>query len=394
MNKIRIKKMNKIAKEGLNLFTDHYSVEADEQNPEGIIVRSSQVDTDAYPDLIAVARAGAGVNNITIEKATAKGVCVFNTPGANANAVAELVFVMLGIEARNIQKCFDFCRGLSGSDDEEIAREVEMQKSAFRGVELAGKTFGVIGLGKIGVRVANGGVLRQMKVISFDPAPALENIHLLSPEVIVSRSLEDVVRQANILSVHIPLTSKTKDFVNSSLIERLPVGAIIVNYARGPIVDDNAVLTALNDGKLSSYITDFPNKLLLSHPKVLSSPHLGASTEESEEQCASMAVNEIKSYFEYGNVINSVNFPLVESIPSASVHTRLIMINRDIPGMIGFASHTIGSRGINIHSYLNESNGKIGYNIIDLEQAIGEDVLISINSHPDVIRTRTIVYKN
>ncbi|MBU0730759.1 MAG: 3-phosphoglycerate dehydrogenase [Proteobacteria bacterium] len=393
MEPIRIKTINKIAQEGLVLFGDAYSVGPDQEDPQGIIVRSSQLDTDVYPNLLAVARAGAGVNNITVDKATAKGICVFNTPGANANAVAELVFIMLGIEARNIRQGVDFCRSLSDLSDEKITKEVEKKKAAFRGFELAGKTLGVLGLGKIGVRVANGGALRGMKVIGFDPSPAIENIHQLSPEVVISRSIDEVISNANILSIHVPLSDKTSRLVNGELISRLPDDATIVNYARAPIVDEDAVLAALDSGKLSGYLTDFPTSKSLNHPKVLVSPHLGASTEESEEQCACMAVSEIKSYFEYGTVIHSVNFPTVESIPSGNVHTRLIMINRDIPGMIGFASHTIGSHGININSYLNSSNGAIGYNIIDLEQAISKDQLAAIDANPDVIRTRTIVYR-
>ncbi len=390
MTPFRIKTINRVAHEGLNLFDDRYRVDPEEPDPQGIIVRSSPVDTDDYPSLIAVARAGAGVNNISVDKATSRGICVFNTPGANANAVAELVFVMLGIEARNIRQGIEFCRGLAGLPEEEISRKVESSKAAFRGYELAGKTLGVIGLGKIGVRVANGGALRHMRVIGFDPAPALENIHMLSPEVEISRSMGEVVRNANILSIHVPYNDKTKGFVDSELLEDLPAGAILINYARGRIVDESAVLAALDSGRLSGYITDFPSGAIIAHPKVLVSPHLGASTEESEDQCACMAVKELKAYFEYGSVIHSVNFPTIESIPSGNVHTRLIMINRDIPGMIGFASQTIGAHGINIHSYMNESNGAVGYNIIDLEDAVPEEVIAKIEGNPDVIRTRVI----
>ncbi len=393
MERYRIKIINNIASEGLALFNDRYAVDSDEKDPQGIVVRSSPVDTDDYPSLVAVSRAGAGVNNITVDKATEQGICVFNTPGANANAVAELVFVMLGIEARNISRGIEFCKSLADRADEEIASRIEKRKSALRGFELAGKTLGIIGLGKIGVRVANGGTQLQMQVLGYDPSPALENIHLLSPEVKLCRSIEEVLRTANILSLHLPLTKKTEHFVNDKLLRFLPDGAILVNYARGQIVEEPAVLQALESGKLSSYITDFPTKALINHPKVLASPHLGASTEESEEHCACMAVNELKRYLEYGTVTHSVNFPTVESIPSDAVHTRLIMINRDIPGMIGFASQTIGNHNINIASYLNESNGTIGYNIIDLESTIPDEVLRKIQDHQDVIRIRIIPVK-
>lgn len=392
METFRIKTIDKIAREGLDLFDARYHVRSDENDPHGIIVRSSQVDTANFKALLAVARAGAGVNNITVEAATAQGICVLNTPGANANAVAELVFIMLGMQARNIHKGLEFCYKLAGLPEATLTSRVEKEKSAFKGFELAGKTLGVIGLGKIGVRVANGGSLRQMRVIGFDPSPALENIHQLSPDVELSRSLSGLLRSADILTIHVPLNNKTRKMVNAELLRQLPVGAILVNYARPAIVDEEAVVAALASGQLSSYITDFPSPALLCHPNVLTSPHLGASTEESEEQCASMAVQELKSYLEYGHITHSVNFPTVESIPAGNVHTRLIMINRDVPGMIGFASSTIGSCGVNIASYLNESNGQIGYNIIDLESPLNDEAQALILAHPGVIRLRVICF--
>lgn len=394
MPQYRIRILNNIAKEGLDLFDSGYITGTDEQNPEGILVRSSQVNTDDYPSLLALARAGAGVNNITVDRATEKGICVFNTPGANANAVAELVFIMLGISARNIHRAIDFCGTLAGLSDEEVSRQVESKKSAFRGFELAGKTLGVLGLGKIGVRVANGGIQRQMRVTGFDPSPALENIHQLSPEVSLARSWREVVERADVLTLHMPFSEKLRNSIDENVLRRLPRGAILVNYARGPLVDEAAVLEALDNDRLACYVTDFPTAAMLRHPKIITSPHLGASTEESEEQCACMAVQELKDYLEYGTVTHSVNFPTVESIPSDNVHTRLIMINRDVPGMIGFASQKIGAHGINISSYLNESNGTIGYNIIDLESPISDDVIQEITAHKDVIRVRTIVFSD
>lgn len=392
MPQYRIKKMNSIAREGLSLLGPEYSVRDDEQDPEGILVRSAQIDTDRYPSLLAVARAGAGVNTITVDKATAKGICVFNTPGANANAVAELVFVMLGISARNIHLAINFCSDLAGMSDTKITEQIEAKKSAFRGFELAGKTLGVLGLGKIGVRVANGGIQRQMRVIGFDPSPALENIHQLSPDVILAKNWKDVVKQVGVLSLHMPFSEKLRHFIDADVLKLPPPGAILVNYARGSLVDQAAVLQALDSGRLAGYVTDFPAAALLSNPKVIVSPHLGASTEESEELCATMAAQELKDYLEYGTVTNSVNFPTVESVPSDEVHTRLIMINRDVPGMIGFASQTIGARGINISSYLNASNGSVGYNIIDLESPAPDSVIREIAAHEGVIRTRTILF--
>ena len=391
----RIKVINRIAREGLALLGPEFEVGPDVADPHGILVRSSPVDTDDYPALLAVARAGAGVNNITVEKATEHGICVFNTPGANANAVAELLFSMLGVQMRHIHEGIAFCHDeLSGLDDAAVNEAVESRKSAFRGVELAGKTLGVIGVGKIGVIVANGGVQRQMKVLAFDPNPALENIHTLSYEVKLSRHLGAVLQHADIVSIHVPLNKKTQGLVNREFIAQMKTGATLINFARGAIVEDEAVLNALEKGKLSSYITDFPSSKNVNHPRVLASPHLGASTEESEENCSCLAVSELKDYLEYGTISRSVNFPTVESIPSGSCHSRLIMINRDIPGMIGFASNIIGSNKINIASYLNESNGIIGYNIIDVESTIPQEVINKIKSHPDVIRTRIIPCQN
>ena len=390
MDPYRIRIINSIAPEGLELFGPNYQVSPDEANPQGIVVRSSQVDTDDYPELLAVARAGAGVNNITVEKATKQGICVFNTPGANANAVAELLFAMLGVVMRHIHQGVEFCKELSGLDDAAISQAVESRKAAFRGVELAGKTLGVVGVGKIGAMVANGGIQRQMKVLAFDPFPALENIHALSYDVTLARNLGSMLQQSDIVSIHVPLNKKTRGLVDSEFIAQIKPGATLINFSRGEVVDDAAVLAALDTGKLDGYITDFPNHLNLAHPRVMTSPHLGASTEESEENCACLAVSELKDYLEYGTISRSVNFPTIESIPSGSCHARLIMINRDIPGMIGFASNIIGSNGINIASYLNESNGLVGYNIIDVESPVPQDVIAQIEAHPDVIRTRVI----
>ncbi len=389
----KIKKMNAIATEGLELFGDNFILSEDEPAPHGIIVRSSKVNTDDYPGLLAVARAGSGVNNITVDKATEKGICVFNTPGANANAVVDLVFPMIGVWMRNIYKGISFCESLSGKETAELNKEMESKKAAFRGVEIAGKNLGVIGLGQIGVRLANGGVHRFMKVKGFDPKPSLSNIHQLLPEVVVTRTLAATLADADIVSLHLPLNSGTQDLVDAEFIAKMKKGAILVNYARGPIVNEKAVIEALDSGHLQGYITDFPTSDSIGHDKVLTTPHLGASTSESEENCAVMAVNELSSYLEYGNIVHSVNFPSLESIPSSKVHSRLIMINRDVPGMIAFASNVIGGHKINIASYLNESNGTIGYNIIDVESALTEELIQEIKDNPNVIRTRLITFK-
>ncbi len=392
MSEFRIKKINAIAQEGLVLLGDNYTVADDETDPHGILVRSTKVDTDEFPSLLALARAGAGVNNITVDKATDKGICIFNTPGANANAVVDLVFPMIGVWKRNIFRGIEFCKSLAELDPEKVSGEVEARKAAFRGEEIAGKNLAVIGLGQIGVRLANGGAQRHMNVKGFDPSPALQNIHQLLPEVTVTRSLPAALGDADVVSLHIPLNDRTKGMVNADFLKDIKKGAVLVNYSRGPVVDEDAVLEALDSGHLECYLADFPTAKIIGHPKVLTTPHLGASTSESEENCATMAVKEISAYLEYGNVVHSVNFPNIESIPGQKVHTRLIVINRDVPGMIAFASNIIGKYSINIESYRNQSNGTVGYNIIDLEAAVPAGLLEEIEKNEDVIRTRTIEF--
>ncbi|HNR99568.1 MAG TPA: 3-phosphoglycerate dehydrogenase family protein [Planctomycetota bacterium] len=386
----RIKVFNSISPEGLKVFGADFAVSADEKDPEGILVRSATVDTDQFPSLLAVARAGAGVNNITVGKATDKGIVVFNTPGANANAVAELVFVMLGLFARNILKGISFCRDLRPLDDKEFEEKLEKGKSACRGFELARKVLGVLGLGKIGTLVANGGVERGMRVIGFDPHPVLKNIHQLSPHTVFADTSNEVVSKADILTLHMPLSDATRGMVNREFLKPFKKGGVLVNFSRGAVCNEDDILAALAEGKLSAYITDFPTPRLMANEHVLCTPHLGASTEESEENCAVMACNELRAYFKLGHVAHSVNFPTVESPPDRSFTNRLIVINRDVPKMIGWISQTLGEHGLNIESYRNESNGKIGYNIIDLRSAVPAPLVERIGGNPNVIRARVI----
>ncbi len=392
MSDFRIKTINAIAPEGLELLGSGFSVDPEEKQPQGIIVRSSQVDVDDYPELLGLARAGAGVNNITVDKATEKGICIFNTPGANANAVVDLVFPMIGIWLRNIYKGIAFCKSLAEVPSEQVSGEVESRKAAFRGVEIAGKTLGVIGLGQIGVRLANGGIQRFMRVYGFDPFPSLDNIHNLLPEVTVTRAMRETLAEADIVSLHLPVNEKTKGMVNADFISKMKKGAILVNYARGPIVEEQAVLDALDSGHLEAFISDFPTPGVIGHPKILTTPHLGASTAESEGNCSRMAVGELSAYLRYGNITHSVNFPNIESIPASTVHTRLIIINRDVPGMIGFVTNILGGHSINIVSFKNESNGTVGYSIIDLESGLDENVVAELEANDDVVRTRQIAF--
>ncbi len=390
MDRFKIKIIDTIAEEGLGLFDDRYLVSADEDFPQGIVLRSSLVDVDAYPGLLAVARAGAGVNNIPVARASEKGICIFNTPGANANAVVELVFTMLGIWLRHVQESISFCRSLAGLRGDSLVREVEKKKKMFKGEEMAGKTLGIIGLGKVGVRVANTGVHHRMRVLGFDPYPVMDNIHDLSPGVELSRSRAGVLSQADFVSLHVPLNKGTTGMVSTDFLGKMKPGALLLNYARGPVVDEDAVLTALADGRIGGYITDFPSEKLVAQEKVLLSPHLGASTTESEENCACMAVRALQAYLEYGNISHSVNFPNVEATPTVHVRNRLIMINRDEPGMIGLVTNILGRHRINIMSYANKSNGTIGYNIIDCAGPVPLEVQKEMEEKDGVIRTRII----
>lgn len=389
----KIKTLNKISPKGLNLFGETYHVSDEEAAPEGILVRSAKVDTDNFSDLLTVARAGAGVNNITIDKASAKGVCVFNTPGANANAVAELVFIGLGLALRNVDKALKWVDSIRDvSDADEMNQKVEKGKSQFSGTEYYGKTLGVIGLGKIGVLTANGAVGRGMKVVAFEPFPAPMNMHKLDTSVQVTNNLSEVIAAADVLTVHVPLTDQTRSLLNTSALAPFK-GSVILNFSRGGIVDNGAVRSLLAEGRLSNYVTDFPSPDLIHVDGVISLPHLGASTEEAEENCATMAVEQMMEYLEYGVVRNSVNFPAMEGHPAANAKARLVVINQDVPNMIAEITKLIGAADLNIISFKNESNGKIGYNLIDLDVDAPQDLVNAIAGLDKVVRVRVISLK-
>jgi len=389
MNRILV--LNNVSETGLKLFGDAYQIGPNVTDPEAVIVRSAEVDTDRYQSLIAVARAGAGVNNISVAKATEKGVCVFNTPGANANAVAELVFIMLGLYARRVDQALRFVQMLDG-DDAAIAARVEAGKSKFTGFELAGKTLGIVGLGKVGVLVANAGIERGMKVIGYDAFPTLTNMHELSPQVQIARRMQEVLLVADVFSVHVPLSEKTKNLIGVDQVALMKSDCILMNYARDGICDDAAILEALNIGKVKAFITDFPTKALLGNAGVICTPHLGASTAESEENCAIMAARQLKNYLEYGIVTNSVNFPAIEIFPTQAIRSRLAIVNRDVPNMIAAITGVLGEAGVNIQAFTNESNGRIGYNLVDIEADVNDEVIEQIRQLPKVLRVRALKF--
>ncbi|MEN9413627.1 MAG: hypothetical protein RLZZ342_714 [Candidatus Parcubacteria bacterium] len=389
---MRVKTFDKIAPQGLALFGATYTVSSDETNPELILARSTKVDTDAFPSLIAVARAGAGVNTITVPAATAKGIPVFNTPGANAQAVAELVFTVVGGFMRNLPHAYTFMRDMRAADDEAIEKLIEAEKSAFKGSELKGKTLGVIGLGKIGVLVANGGVARGMHVVGYDPQPTPGNMHALETRVEVVNSPEEVVAKADIVSIHVPLFDATRGLVGEKLLSLARPGAIVVNYSRREICDEAAVLAALDNKKLRGFLTDFPSTTLLGRNDVFCTPHLGASTAESEDTCAVMAVQQLKRYAEEGLITNAVNFPSLIMNRRPETTARVTVVNADVPNMIASIAAVFGSAGVNINAMANESNGTVGYNIIDVSTPVSAAVLSALSSLPGVIRTRVISF--
>jgi D-3-phosphoglycerate dehydrogenase len=386
----RILVLNEVSQNGLNVFGDQ-KVGQDVINPTAIIVRSAKVNTDQYPDLVAVARAGTGVDNISIAKATEKGVCVFNAPGANANAVAELVFIMLGLHARRVDKALQFIHDLDWNDA-DTATKVEAGKSKFTGFELTGKTLGVIGLGKIGVLVSNAGIERGMRVIGYDAFPTLAGMHRLNPKVEIVRHMEEIFASADIISVHVPLTEKTRNLIGTDQIALMKPDCIVMNYSRDGIYDDEAVIEALTARKIAAFITDFPTKTLCQNPHVICTPHLGASTAESEENCSLMAARELKNYLEYGVVNNSVNFPEIEMFLSQTIRTRLAIASKDMPNMIAAITGVLGDAGVNIQSLANGSNGTISYNLVDLEVDVDDQLIKRIRHLPGVLRVRALKF--
>ena len=387
-----IKTLNKISPKGLQLFGTGYSISDSVERPDAILVRSAQVDTDTFDGLLAVARAGAGVNNITIDKASTKGVCVFNTPGANANAVAELVFIGLGLALRNVDKALAWLGTLREmTDAKELDAKVEKGKSQFAGSEFRGKVLGVIGLGKIGVLTANAALGLGMSVIAYEPFPSPANMHRLDNRVKVTSELPEVIGAADFLTVHVPLTDKTRGLLNKQSLASFN-GTVLLNFSRGPVVDNASVVELLNAGKLKAYVNDFPNPEIIKVPGVICLPHLGASTEEAEETCATMAVDQLKDYLEYGIVRNSVNLPAVDGRPAEAVKTRLCIVNQDVPHMIAAITHIIGNAGLNIVSFKNESNGKLGYNLIDLDVSVPDNLVTQLVQIEKVIKVRRISF--
>ncbi len=368
--------LNAIAERGLRrLPPDRYDVVSECADPDAVLVRSADLhQRPVNPRLKAVARAGAGVNNIPVRLYAQQGVAVFNTPGANANAVKELVIAGMLLGARHICQAAAFVRALD-LQGEALEKEVEAAKKQFRGFELAGKTLGVIGLGAIGVKVANAACDLGMSVIGYDPAISVRAAWQLNSRVQQALSLEQLLQQSDLVTLHVPLIEATRHLIDAERLARMQPGAVLLNFARGGIVDETAVLAALENGTLAAYISDFPSERLKNHPNVVSLPHLGASTVESEENCAVMAVQQLRDFLELGSVRNSVNLPDVElgAIPAGS--HRIALVNDNDAGMIAAMTRVLSDAGLNIEDMINKARDDLAYTLIDVSGSMDEDVL-------------------
>lgn len=385
----RIRTLNAISQSGLNRFPDDYEIGSDVQDPEAILVRSANLLELQIPDsLLCVARAGVGTNNIPIDRLSARGIPVFNTPGANANAVKELVLASMLTAARQLVSAAVFTRGLSGSDP-EIEGAVEKGKKQFVGFELPGRTLGVIGLGAVGVLVANAAISLGMKVLGYDPAVTVQRAWQLSSSVEHATTLDEVFRRADVITCHVPLLESTRGMVSYERLALRRRTRILLNFARGPIVDEAGVLRALDDGFLKYYVCDFPTSALISHPKVLAFPHVGASTGEAEENCAAMAVDSVHGFLTMGTISNSVNFPEA-SLPRAENTTRLVISNSNVPNMVGQMSTLLAEEGHNISDLLNKSRGELAYTLIDIEGDINPGLIKRIKGIAGVLSARMI----
>lgn len=388
-NMYKIRTLNNISPLGLDrLSGGQYQISDDETAPDAIILRSFNMHDMPIPDsLKAVGRAGAGVNNIPLDRMTDAGIPVFNAPGANANAVKELVLASLLMTARNLPSAIQYTQGLVG-EDAELAVAVEAGKKKFAGYELPGKTIGVIGLGAIGRMVANSCVDLGMNVIGFDPGLTVDGAWQLSADVVRADSIDKILPQLDFLTVHVPLMDATRDLINSKNVSAMKETAVVINLARGGIISDAAVCDALDADKLGYYVTDFPNTRTKKTQRVIELPHLGASTGEAEDNCAIMVADQIKQYLETGNISNSVNFPNV-SITRGTEH-RLIICNANVPNMLGQISTIMADANLNIHDMINKSRGDIAYTIVDSDSAIPESVVETIRQLEGIMIARTV----
>ena len=380
--------LNPISKHGMALLTNQYEITSEAANAEGILVRSASMhDMDLPDSLLAVARAGAGVNNIPLEKCAEKGIVVFNTPGANANGVKELVLAGLFLASRDIAGGIKWCQ--ENKEDENIAKSVEKSKKAFAGYEIKGKKLGVIGLGAIGAEVANAAVALGMEVYGYDPFISVNAAWRLSRAVKHSTPADSIYQECDCITIHVPLMEGTKKMINQDTIASMKDGVVVLNFARDLLVDDDAMAEALASGKVRRYVTDFPNPKSVHMDNVIAIPHLGASTEESEDNCAVMAVEEMMDYLENGNIRNSVNYPSCD-MGVCHVASRIAVMHENIPNMIGQVTGMLAGQGVNISDMTNKSRDKFAYTLLDLESIASEETIAKLRAIRGILRVRVI----
>ena len=380
--------LNAISKYGTDLLTDEYEITDNMAEAEGVLVRSAAMHDMELPDsLLAVARAGAGVNNIPLEKCAEQGVVVFNTPGANANGVKELVLAGLFLTSRDIVGGIEWCQSIK--DDPNIAKAVEKGKKAFAGHEIKGKKLGVIGLGAIGAEVANAAAALGMEVYGYDPYISVNAAWMLSRAVKHITSVETIYHECDYITVHVPLLDSTRERINKTSLAEMKDGVVILNFARDLLVNDDDMAEALNSGKVSRYITDFPNPKTANMAGAIVIPHLGASTEESEDNCAKMAVEEMMDYLENGNIKNSGNYPNCDMGPRKTA-CRMAVMHRNIPNMIGQVTGILAAENINISDMTNKSRDKYAYTLLDLENEPADDVIERLRNIKGVLRVRVV----
>ena len=385
----RIRTFNKISPVGLNrLDPALYAVSDSETDEDAILVRSAKLlDYDFPKNLLAISRAGAGVNNIPLDRCSEAGIVVFNTPGANANAVKELVLCAMLIGSRDIPGALNWVREQAASGV-EVSTVVEKGKSAFVGPEIFRKTLGVVGLGAIGSLVANAAIQLGMDVYGYDPFLSVDAALRLDRHIHIVKDIRDLYKRSDYVTFHIHCTDQTRGMVDADAIASMKRGIRVINLARGEIVQDDAMIPALETGRVAAYITDFPNNRLLAAPHVVAMPHLGASTPESEQNCAVMAADELKDYLETGNVRNSVNLPAVSMTPSGVM--RLCILHKNVPGMLANITTLFGRDGVNVENLSNKSKGDWAYTMVDLAAHIGDDVLQDVRAMEHVVRVRAI----
>ncbi|PHV71471.1 3-phosphoglycerate dehydrogenase [Sporanaerobium hydrogeniformans] len=381
-----IQTLNKISQSGLALFGDNYTIQDNLEGADAVLVRSAKMHDIALPSTVkAIARAGAGVNNIPIEECAKSGIVVFNTPGANANAVKELVLAGLLLSSRKVVEGINWAKTL----DTDVAKAVEKGKGAFVGPEILGKKLGVIGLGAIGVMVANSAQALGMEVIGHDPYISINAAWGLSRHVRHAVSLDEVLAEADYITVHVPLVEATKYMFNKEAFSKMKPGVRLLNFSRDTLVHNGDLLKAIEEGIVTTYVTDFPVEEVMGNPNILTIPHLGASTPESEENCAVMAVQEVKDYLENGNIVNSVNYP--ECIMAWASNCRLAIIHKNTPAILGKITAIIAGEGINIRDMSNRSRGDFAYTLIDTDTYVSEDNLKAIENMEHIIKVRLLV---